>query len=549
MRPATLHDSLVRPEVATGRACEQCEAGAPRGGTATPAKIDDVKLADLVQTSAAVASTSGRLDKIAKLADLLAGLSPEDAPIAVGFLIGWPRQGKLGVGWSRASAANEGTPAPEAMLDLRDVDAVFEQLKGVKGRNSAAQRARLLDELFARATAAEQQFLAALIVGEVRQGALEGVLIEAIAKAAGVPSPTVRRAAMMAGDLGEVARVALRDGTSGLAQYQLQLFRPVQPMLADSAPTVAEAMSEGGEVAVEWKLDGARIQVHSDGGRVAVYTRNLNDVTDRVPEVVEAIRALDVRDVILDGEVIALGEGERPQPFQVTMTRFGRRLEVDQLRAELPLRAFFFDLLYRNGTSLIDEPLAERLRALEDVIDETMRVPRLVTPDVGAAERFQADALARGHEGVMVKSLSAPYAAGRRGSAWLKVKTARTLDLVVLAVEWGSGRRKGWLSNIHLGARDPRTGEFVMLGKTFKGMTDEILEWQTRELLARETRREGHIVYVRPELVVEVAFNEVQQSSQYPGGVALRFARVKGYRPDKNPEAADTIDAVRAFLP
>jgi DNA ligase-1 len=504
-------------------------------------------LDELVQTSAAVAATSGRLDKIGKLAMLLGRLAPEEAPIAIGFLIGWPRQGKLGVGWSSASAASEQTPANSPSLDLRDVDAVFDELKSVKGKSSAGRRTALLESLFARATAAEQRFLAALIVGEVRQGALEGVLIEAIAKAAGVASPVVRRAAMMAGDLGVVARAALAEGEAGLAQYQLQLFRPVQPMLADSAPTVAEAMLDRGTVAVEWKLDGARIQVHRHDDRVAIYTRNLNDVTDRVPEVVEAIRALDVDNVILDGEVIALGEGGRPQPFQVTMTRFGRRLAVEEMRATLPLNAFLFDILYHDGTSLIDEPLVERLRALDAVVPEAMRVPRVVTGEVAEGERFQANALERGHEGVMVKSLDAPYAAGRRGAAWLKVKTARTLDLVVLAVEWGSGRRKGWLSNIHLGARDPRTGEFVMLGKTFKGMTDEMLEWQTREFLAREVRREGHIVYVRPEVVVEVAFNEVQQSWQFPGGVALRFGRVKGYRPDKSAETADSIDAVRGF--
>lgn len=508
-----------------------------------------MKLDELVQTSAAVAATSGRLDKISRLASLLGSLPPDDAPIAIGFLIGWPRQGKLGVGWSSMSAASAREAASVATLDLHDVDATFEQLKGIKGKSSAAQRSHLLDELFARATAAEQRFLSALIVGEVRQGALEGVLLEAIAKASNLPSPVVRRAAMMAGDLGVVARAALRDGEAGLAQYQLQLFRPVQPMLADSAPTVAEAMADGGAVAIEWKLDGARIQVHRQGDRVAIYTRNLNDVTDRIPEVVDAVRALDSRELILDGEVIALGENERPLPFQVTMSRFGRRLEVDQLRVDVPLNAFFFDVLDRDGVSLIDKPLADRLSSLNSAIPEAMRVPRIVTADIGEGERFQSNALERGHEGVMVKSLGAAYAAGRRGAAWLKVKTARTLDLVVLAVEWGSGRRKGWLSNIHLGARDRRTGEFVMLGKTFKGMTDEMLEWQTRELLAREVRREGHVVYVRPELVVEVAFNEVQQSSQYPGGVALRFARVKGYRPDKSAEMADTIDAVRAFLP
>jgi DNA ligase-1 len=507
-------------------------------------------LDDLVQTSTAVAATTGRLDKTARLAALLARAESDEIPIAIGFLIGWPRQGKIGVGWASVSAARETTATLTPTLTLREVDAVFDELKSVRGKNSAARRAALLGELMARATPDEQQFLSSLIVGEVRQGALEGVLLEAVAKAANVPAAAVRRAAMMAGDIGVVAHAALVSGEAGLAQYGLQLFRPVQPMLADSATTVDEAMAEtGGEAAIEWKLDGVRIQAHRQDERVAIYTRNLNDVTDRIPEVVEAIRDLPARELILDGEVIALGEGERPQPFQVTMTRFGRRLEVEQMRKEIPLRAFFFDLLHRDGETVIDAPLAERFVKLDEMIPDAMRVPRVVTASVEDGQRFQADALARGHEGVMVKSLAAPYAAGRRGSAWIKVKTARTLDLVVIGVEWGSGRRQGWLSNIHLGARDPRTGEFVMLGKTFKGMTDEMLEWQTRELLAREVRREGHIVYVRPELVVEIAFNEVQQSSQYPGGVALRFARVKGYRPDKDPGAADTIDTVRSYLP
>jgi DNA ligase-1 len=302
-------------------------------------------------------------------------------------------------------------------------------------------------------------------------------------------------------------------------------------------------------MAIEWKLDGARIQVHRRDDRVAVYTRNLNDVTSRVPEVVEAVLALPARELMLDGEVIALTPDGRPLAFQDTMRRFGRRLDVDALRAELPLTPFFFDLLYCDGESLVDQPLSERLERLDRVLPPSLRVPRLIVTEADAAAAFQADAVARGHEGVLVKSTSASYAAGRRGSAWLKVKTARTLDLVVLAVEWGSGRRKGWLSNLHLGARDPATGEFVMLGKTFKGLTDEILQWQTTELLAREVNREGHVVHVRPELVVEIAFNEVQRSSQYPGGVTLRFARVKGYRPDKAASAADTIDAVRALLP
>ena len=390
----------------------------------------------------------------------------------------------------------------------------------------------------------------ALVIGEVRQGALEGVLLEAVAKAASLPSERVRRAVMLAGDLGTVAAAILTDGEAALAQYQLQLFRPIQPMLADSAPNVEEALKETGATAlIEWKLDGARVQVHKRETQVAVYTRSLNDVTSAVPEVIDAVRAIPARELILDGEVIALNADDKPYPFQVTMRRFGRRLDVDALRSELPLRPFFFDLLLCDGEDLLDRPLAERLQRLDQVVPAHARVPRVITADDEEARRFAADAIERGHEGVMVKSLASPYAAGRRGSAWLKVKTARTLDLVVLAVEWGSGRRKGWLSNIHLGARDPATGGFVMLGKTFKGMTDEMLEWQTKELLARETHRDGHVVYVRPELVVEIAFNDVQRSPHYPGGMALRFARVKGYRPDKRVAEADTVDAVRAFLP
>jgi DNA ligase-1 len=338
---------------------------------------------------------------------------------------------------------------------------------------------------------------------------------------------------------------------SALASYRLELFRPVQPMLADSADDVTEAMQTagGGSVAIEWKLDGARIQVHRENGRVAIYTRNLNEVTARLPEVVDAVRAFDARELILDGEVIALASDGRPLSFQDTMRRFGRRLGVDALRAALPLTPFFFDILLHDGEEIIDRPLEERLALLDRVLPSAAGVPRVITDNDNEARSFQTDALERGHEGVLVKSMIAPYMAGRRGSAWVKVKTARTFDLVVLAVEWGSGRRQGRLSNLHLGARDPATGGFVMLGKTFKGMTDELLEWQTKELLARETQREGHVVHVRPELVVEIAFNEVQRSSQYPGGVALRFARVKGYRPDKRAEEADTIDAVRALLP
>jgi DNA ligase-1 len=483
---------------------------------------------------------------------VLRRLASSEIAIAIGFFTGWPRQGKLGIGWATLDAARPPNAAEEATLTLAEVDQTFTALTSVKGSNSAAQRRRLLGDLMARATSAEQQFLFALGVGEVRQGALEGVMTEAVAKAANLPADRVRRAAMFAGDLGAVAEVVLAEGEAGLAHWSLQLFRPVQPMLADSAPNVGEALKEFGDgvaAALEWKLDGARIQVHKLGDRVAVYTRSLNDVTRAVPEVTEAVRAFPAEELILDGEVIALDAAERPLPFQVTMRRFGRRLDVDALRGQLPVAPFFFDILRLDGEDLLDQQLHQRLTRLDAIVPASMRVPRTVTADVEEAKRFEATALERGHEGLMAKSLSAPYAAGRRGSAWLKVKTARTLDLVVLAVEWGSGRRKGWLSNIHLGARDPVNGGFVMLGKTFKGMTDETLEWQTKELLARETRRDGHVVHVRPELVVEVAFNEVQRSPHYPGGVALRFARIKGYRHDKRAEEADTIEAVLELAP
>lgn len=512
-----------------------------------------MKLASLVQTSKAVAAVSGRLEKIAKLAELLEQLTPDEVAIAIGFLIGWPRQGRIGVGWATLAEARTGEAAPDPTLDLLDVDRAFDDLSGTKGKGSAAERLRLLRTLFARATTDEQHFLTALGTGEVRQGALEGVMLEAVAKAASVPADRLRRAVMLAGDLGAVARVVWSEGAdalTALASYTVELFRPVQPMLADSASDVAAALEMNGNAsALEWKLDGARIQVHRADDRVAVYTRNLNEVTSRVPEVVEAVARFAARELILDGEVIALGPDARPRSFQETMRRFGRRLDVDVMQAELPLTPYFFDVLLHDGEGVLDRPLAERLQRLDGVVPAAYRVPRIVTEDVAEGQRFQREALERGHEGVMVKSLTAPYAAGRRGSAWLKVKTARTLDLVVLAVEWGSGRRQGWLSNLHLGARDPATGSFVMLGKTFKGMTDELLKWQTKELLARETHRDGHVVYVRPELVVEIAFNEVQRSSRYPGGVALRFARVKGYRPDKRASEADTIEAVRAFLP
>ena len=507
-----------------------------------------MKLAALVDTSRRVTEASGRLEKIGLLAALLASVPPDEIKIATAFLSGSLLQTKAGVGYAALQAAMPGAPAASPSLELAEVDAAFERISQVSaGKGSIGERVRLLGELLSRATRVEQEFLFRLVVGELRQGAVEGLMLEAVAKAAGVPAEQVRRARMMAGDLPSVARAALTGEAAGLVSYATQLFRPVQPMLAGSAENAEVALEELGEAALEYKLDGARIQVHKAGDQIAVYSRRLNDVTAAVPELVEAIRALPARELILDGEVLALRPNGTPHPFQTTMSRFGRRLQVDRAREEVPLTPFFFDLLYLDGGSLVDEPGRRRLTALLDAVPQSMVVPRTSTSSPEEAQRFLQAALDRGHEGIMAKALDAPYQAGHRGRRWLKVKPANTLDLVVLAAEWGHGRRHGWLSNLHLGARDPANGEFVMLGKTFKGMTDEMLDWQTKKLLELEVARDGHTVYVRPELVVETAFNEVQSSSQYPGGVALRFARIKRYRTDKTAAEADTIGAVRAI--
>jgi DNA ligase-1 len=505
------------------------------------------RAAAVVETSARATQTRGRLAKRDAIADCLCTVAPEEIEIAVAFLSGETRQGKLGVGYAGLHGLLGGAAAAEPSLELREVDDALARIAVTAGKGSTAARAAQLRALFARATRAEQDFLLRLLTGELRQGALEGVMVEAIAVAARVPVDDVRRAAMHAGDLPAVARAAMTEGAAGLARFSIELNRPLLPMLAQPAEDVADAFGRLGTAALEWKLDGARVQVHKSAGEVRVFTRNLNEVTEAVPEIVTAVRALPARELILDGEAIALAAGGAPQPFQTTMRRFGRRLDVEALRAELPLAAFFFDVLRYDGEALVDAPARERFEALAEAVPAALVVPRLVTGDLAEAQAFYADALARGHEGVMAKALDARYEAGGRGGAWLKVKRAHTLDLVVLAAEWGHGRRRGWLSNLYLGARDPAGGGFVMLGKTFKGMTDELLDWQTRELLAREVARDDYTVHVRPELVVEIAFNDVQESPQYPGGLALRFARVKGYRPDKRSEEADTIDTVRAL--
>ena len=505
------------------------------------------RFADLVATSQTVAGTSGRLAKVAALAALLRQLAPEEIKIAVTYLAGETRQGKLGLGYATLRDVRGGADPRGEPLALTEVDAALERLRATSGKGSAAGRAEQLGALFARASADERDFLARLLVGELRQGALEGVMLDAIAKAAALPAADVRRAAMYAGGLAAVAKAALTEGATGLAGFAIQVLRPVQPMLATPVDDVALALASLGTAALEWKLDGARVQVHKAGDDVRVFTRSLNDVTAAVPEVVAAVRALSARELILDGETIALAANGAPQPFQVTMRRFGRKLEVDRLRAELPLAVFFFDCLRRDGDDLVDRPARERFAALAETAPAEIVIPRIVTSDVAEGEAFLAGAFAAGHEGIMAKAPEAPYEAGRRGASWLKIKRAHTLDLVVLAAEWGSGRRQGWLSNLHLGARDPGTGGYVMLGKTFKGLSDETLEWQTAAFLARETRREGHVVHVRPEIVAEVAFNDLQASPHYPGGLALRFARLKRYRPDKPAAEADTIDAVRAL--
>jgi len=504
-------------------------------------------LAELVATSAAVTAVGGRLEKIDRLATLLGRLSPDEVPVAVAFLTGSTRQGRLGVGGAAIREARLARPATSSALTLLEVDRTFERIAALAGQGSARARKQALGALFESATEAEQDFLTRLLFGELRQGAQEGVLIDAVAKAAHVPSKALRRGVMMAGDLATVASAVLAEGEAGLSRFRVRMFTPVQPMLADTAEDVQAAVASLDDTAIEYKLDGARIQVHKDGDEVKVYSRALREVTASVPEVVEQVRALPSRSLILDGEVLALRPDGSPWPFQDTMRRFGRRLDVDAMRRELPLQSFFFDMLALDDRELVDERQADRFHALATALPSSIVIPHATSPTPEAAQAFLDAALARGHEGVMVKLRSSPYAAGSRGSAWLKVKAVRTLDLVVLAAEWGSGRRRGWLSNLHLGARDPERGGFVMLGKTFKGLTDELLAWQTGQFLARELTRDAYTVYVRPELVVEIAFNDIQVSPHYPGGLALRFARVKRYRPDKTAGEADTIDAVRAI--
>jgi ATP-dependent DNA ligase len=606
-----------------------------------------VLLSEVVEVSAGVAATSARNAKIQQIAALLGRVEPSEVAVAVAFLSGELLQGQIGVGYAalgaffstadaaqvadaavaaetvlgdeaasvayaagvaeiaeavRGSEAMRGGEGKPAALTLTEVDAAFSGIGAVTGPGSVAQRRQRLSALFARATEHEREFLVRLLAGDLRQGALEGVMTDAVARAAGVPAEEVRRAHQLGGSLPEVAEAALggpgRDGHGtgsqaattqatagqGLAEgagqepaagygqaragralaalrgFALRVGRPARPMLAASAPDVAAALGRISPAAAEWKVDGIRVQVHRAGGEVAVFTRTLDDITARVPEIVEAALCLPVTAAVLDGEAVALAPDGRPRPFQVTAARTASQADVGKMREQTPLTPFLFDLLHLNGADLIDAPASERHRLLSEIVPAAMLTPRIVTADLAEAEAFFAGAVAHGHEGVVLKSLDAPYRAGRRGGEWIKVKPRHTLDLVILAAEWGHGRRRGVLSNLHLGARDPETGGLVMLGKTFKGLTDEMLAWQTARLLeladppedatAGANRRQAYgVVRVRPELVVEIAFDGVQASRRYPGGLALRFARVLRYRPDKKAVDADTIDAVRAVWP
>ena len=474
-------------------------------------------------------------------------MAPHERAVGVAYLSGSLPQGRVGVG---PAALQDGATVPASMsptLSLAQVDEAIERVRNAAGPGSAAAKRDVLRALFGRCVPEEQLFLVRLLVGEVRQGALDGVMIEGIALASGCSAARVRHAHMLQGNLPRVAEVAMTDGEAGLRRIRLSVGTPVQSMLAQTATEVGDAVAGMEGALLDTKMDGARVQVHKSGSQVAVFSRQHNDVSASVPEVVEAVAGLPASDLVLDGEVVAFDGNGRPLPFQTTMRRFGRRQNVAGLRRDLPVRPYFFDCLHADGEDAIASPLTERIGLLDTFVPDALHMPRTLTSDPAAARDFLQAALDAGHEGVMVKDPASAYAAGSRGKAWLKVKPAHTLDLVVLAAEWGHGRRQGWLSNLHLGARDPDGGGFVMLGKTFKGLTDEMLDWQTRALLGLEVSRDRYVVHVEPRLVVEILCNEVQRSPHYPAGLALRFARVKRYRPDKPAGEADTLDAVRAL--
>jgi DNA ligase-1 len=512
-----------------------------------------MQLHAIAALSEGLGRTGSRLARIQALADSLRNAAPQDVGVVAAWLSGELPQGRIGIGPAAVQQALGASFAPpEPRLTVAEVDTRLAAIATISGGGAATRRGEALGQLFSASTTSERAFLAGLLTGSLRQGALDGLMMAAMALAWALPEAAVRRAVMLRGALPPVALALAERGPSALVDFDLQLFRPVLPMLADTAPDLESLMPESHELVIEAKLDGARIQVHRDGDTVRIWSRALNEVTDSLPEIVAAARACPVRSFIADGEVLAHTADGRPAPFQTTMRRFGRRLDVDAMARALPLSAFLFDVLAADGASLLDQPLSERRQALQALTAETTAwraTPAVVSPNPTELKAFFDATLAAGHEGIMAKTLNSTYQAGARGSQWLKLKPAKTLDLVVIAAEMGSGRRQGTLSNLHLAVRntDPAGPPFVMVGKTFKGLTDAMLAWQTRELLAREIDRKDHVVFVRPELVVEVAFQEFERSPRYPGGLALRFARVRAYRNDKTAEAADTLETARAL--
>jgi DNA ligase-1 len=501
-------------------------------------------LTTLVELSEKVASTKSKKEKISLLAHLLLQTSGEEITLTASYLSGQLPQGRLGIGWATLQQALQDLPDQTRSLNLIEVDSFFERISKEKGAGSLEKKIKLLRDLFSSVRKTETEFLIGLIMGEIRQGALEGLVLEAIAQASTVDVERLRQGLMFSGNISEVAKIALEEGMGGLSRIQPRLFHPISPMLANPIENEAEALARLGKTGWEFKIDGARIQLHKESDEVRIYTRHLKDITESIPEIVQLARKFQFDRAIIEGEVIALREDNKPQPFQTTMRRFGRVQDVEKMQKEIPLIPFFFDLLYLDGESLLNAPYWKRFELLSQRVPPKQMIPRIVTAHEQEAQDFLKRSIEAGHEGLMAKGFDSPYIAGHRGFFWLKIKPIQTLDLLVLAAEWGHGRRKGWLSNLHLGSRDSESGNLVMLGKTFKGLTDEMLRWQTKRLLGLEISRDKWTVYVRPELMVEVAFNDIQESSRYPGGVALRFARVRRYREDKSPLEADTIQKV-----
>jgi len=505
-------------------------------------------LKDLVQISEKVSATPKKKEKVSLLANFLKDAKGKEISLAASYLSGELPQGRLGIGWITLQEALKGVPFLPELLSLVDLDNYFNSVARERGVGSSARKVQILREAFSHAGEKERVFLTGLILGEIRQGALEGLILEAVAQTASLSLDHLRRSLMFSGNIGEVARVAIEEGASGLSHFQPELFHPISPMLASLVEGEDEAVQRLGEAGWEYKIDGARIQVHKDGEEIRIFTRHLKEVTESVPEIICLARQFPMDKAIFEGEAIALREDRRPLPFQTTMRRFGRIQDVESVQREIPLKPFFFDLLYVDGQSILDVPYSKRFEQLTERMPSEYLIPRIVTADEAKVRDFLLQSLKAGHEGLMAKGLDSPYVAGQRGFLWLKIKPAQTLDLVILAAEWGHGRRKGWLSNLHLGARDEGSGEFVMLGKTFKGLTDDMLQWQTKKLLELEAGRDEWTVYVRPELVVEIAFNDIQESLRYPGGLALRFARVKRFREDKSPLEADTFQKLGAIF-